>query len=126
MSMAEHLRTELCTDALHMAIQTRKPSAGLVHHSDRGCQYASAEYQQQLPLRGITCSMSRVGNCYDNAVRESFWGTLKTEHVYRRKFTTREAAKTSIFLWIEGWYNRRRRHSALGYVSPAAFEAGLN
>ena len=125
-SMHDHLRTELCTEALHRAIQTRQPSAGLLHHSDRGCQYASAEYQQSLGLLGVTCSMSRVGNCYDNAVMESFWGTLKTEHVYRRKFATREEAKTSIFLWIEGWYNRRRRHSALGYVSPEAFEAGLN
>ena len=125
-SMAEHLRTELCTEALHMAIQTRKPSPGWLHHSDRGCQYASEEYQKQLDLLGITCSMSRVGNCYDNAVIESFWGTLKTEHVYRQEFATREAAKTSIFLWIEGWYNRRRRHSAIGYQSPEAFEAGLN
>lgn len=125
-AMAEHLRTELCTDALHMAIQTRRPSPGLLHHSDRGGQYASAEYQQSLDLLGITCSMSRVGNCYDNAVMERFWGTLKTEYVYRQEFTTREEAKTAIFLWIEGWYNRRRRHSALGYKSPEAFEAGLN
>jgi transposase InsO family protein len=125
-SMQEHLRTELCTEALHMAIQTRKPSPGLLHHSDRGCQYASAEYQQSLDLLGITCSMSRVGNCYDNAVVESFWGTLKTEYVYHRQFATREEARTSIFLWIEGWYNRRRRHSALGYQSPEAFEASLN
>lgn len=125
-SMTEHLRTELCTDALHMAIQTRQPSPGLLHHSDRGVQYASVEYQQQLNLLGITCSMSRVGNCYDNAVMESFWGTLKTEHVYRQAFATREEARTSIFLWIESWYNRRRRHSALGYKSPEAFEAALN
>ena len=125
-SMHEHLRTELCTEALRMAIQTRKPSPGLLHHSDRGCQYASADYQKHLSMFDIACSMSRVGNCYDNAVMESFWGTLKTEHVYRQKFATREAAKTSIFLWIEGWYNRRRRHSAIGYQSPEAFEAGLN
>jgi putative transposase len=124
--MAEHLRTELCTEALHRAIQSRRPSPGLLHHSDRGVPYASADYQRQLNLLGIGCSMSRVGNCYDNAVMESFWGTLKTEHVYRRKFATREDAKTSIFLWIEGWYNRRRRHSALGYKSPEAFEAALN
>lgn len=125
-SMAEHLRTELCTDALHMAIQNRGPAPGLLHHSDRGVQYASEDYQRQLHLLGIACSMSRVGNCYDNAVMESFWGTLKTEHVYRQTFATREEAKTSIFLWIEGWYNRRRRHSALGYKSPEAFEAALN
>jgi putative transposase len=125
-SMAGHLRTELCLEALHMAIQSRRPSAGLLHHSDRGVQYASQDYQNQLQLLGIACSMSRVGNCYDNATMESFWGTLKTEQVYRQKFATREEAKTSIFLWIEGWYNRRRRHSALGYKSPEAFEAGLN
>lgn len=89
-------------------------------------QYASREYQKQLELMGIDCSMSRVGNCYDNAVMESFWGTLKTEQVYPENFATRDDARTSIFLWIEGWYNRRRRHSALGYKSPEAFEAGLN
>jgi transposase InsO family protein len=125
-SMHEHLRTELCTEALDMALQNRQPGAGLLHHSDRGVQYASSAYQRQLDLFGITCSMSRVGNCYDNAVMESFWGSLKTEHVYQRQFATREQARTSIFLWIEGWYNRRRRHSALGYQSPEAFEAGLN
>lgn len=125
-SMAEHLGTELCLEALHMAIQTRQPEAGLLHHSDRGVQYASSEYQKQLDLMGIDCSMSRVGNCYDNAVMESFWGSLKTEHVYQENFLTKEDAGTSIFVWIEGWYHRRRRHSALGYKSPEAFEAGLN
>jgi len=125
-SMAEHLRAELCTEALHMAIRTRKPGSGLLHHSDRGVQYACAEYQKLLGLFDIGCSMSRVGNCYDNAAMESFWGTLKTERVYQEKYLTREEARTSIFVWIEGWYNRRRRHSALGYKSPEAFEAGLN
>lgn len=125
-SMAEHLGAQLCLEALHMAIQTRKPEAGLLHHSDRGVQYASGQYQKQLDLFGIDCSMSRVGNCYDNAVMESFWGSLKTEHVNQENFQTKEDARTSIFLWIEGWYNRRRRHSALGYKSPEVFEAGLN
>jgi transposase InsO family protein len=125
-SMAEHLRAELCTEALHMAIQARKPEAGLLHHSDRGVQYACCEYQKLLGLFNIGCSMSRVGNCYDNAAMESFWGTLKTERVYQEKYVTREEARTSIFVWIEGWYNRRRRHSALGYKSPDVFEPGLN
>lgn len=125
-SMADHLRAQLCLDALNMAIQTRQPGPGLLHHSDRGVQYACDAYQKQLKRMGIECSMSRVGNCYDNATMESFWGTLKTEHVYRRKFTSRAEAKRSIFLWMEGWYNRRRRHSALGYQSPEQFEASLN
>jgi putative transposase len=125
-SMAEHLRAELCTEALHMAIQTRKPGSGLLHHSDRGVQYACEAYQKLLGLFNICCSMSRVGNCYDNAAMESLWGTLKTERVYQENYATREQARTSIFVWIEGWYNRRRRHSALGYKSPEAFEAGLN
>jgi transposase InsO family protein len=125
-AMADHLRAELCLEALNRAIQTRKPEPGLLHHSDRGVQYACREYQTQLQLLGIECSMSRVGNCYDNAAMESFWGSLKTEHVYRREFRSRAEAKSSIFLWIEGWYNRRRRHSALGYKSPEQFEASLN
>lgn len=124
--MADHLRTELCTDALTMAIRSRRPPAGLLHHSDRGVQYASRDYQKQLNRMGIICSMSRTGNCYDNAVMESFWGTLKSEHVYLKKFATKDQARTSIFLWIEGWYNRRRRHSAIGYKSPQQFEDGLN
>ena len=125
-AMADHLRAELCLDALNMAIRTRTPGPGLLHHSDRGVQYACDAYQKQLKLMNIVCSMSRVGNCHDNAAMESFWGTLKTEHVYRRTFANREQAKRSIFLWIEGWYNRRRRHSALGYRSPEQFEASLN
>jgi len=125
-AVADHLRADLCLDALNRAIQTRMPGPGLLHHSDRGVQYACEQYQKQLQLMKIECSMSRVGNCYDNAAMESFWGTLKTEHVYRRKFASRQEAKRSIFLWIEGWYNRRRRHSALGYQSPEAFEAALN
>lgn len=125
-AMADHLRAELCVDALDMAIQTRQPGPGLLHHSDRGVQYACQAYQKQLKMMGIECSMSRVGNCYDNAAMESFWGSLKTEHVYRREFVSREQAKSSIFLWIEGGYNRRRRHSALGYKSPEQFEASLN
>lgn len=125
-AMSEKIDTQLCSDALNMAIQTRRPGKGLLHHSDRGSQYASEMYQKQLGLMGIACSMSRTGNCWDNAMMESFWGSLKTEHVYRRKYKTRQEAKVSIFLWIEGWYNRRRRHSALGYMSPEAFEVSRN
>lgn len=126
-SMADHLRTELCTDALEMALRSRDPGAGLLHHSDRGVQYASADYQRLLQAHGgITVSMSRVGDCYDNAMMESFWGTFKTELVHHRHYATREQARQSIFRYIECWYNRRRRHSAIGYMSPEQFEASLN
>jgi transposase InsO family protein len=125
-SMADHLRTELCLDALNMAIQSRKPGDTLIHHSDRGVQYASVDYQLSLQSHGIRVSMSRVGDCYDNAAMESFWGTLKTELVHHRKYRTRDEARQSIFKYIECWYNRKRRHSALGYKSPEEFEAGLN
>jgi transposase InsO family protein len=125
-SMADHLGTELCLGALDMAMKSRKPGAGLIHHSDRGVQYASIDYQLLLQSRNICVSMSRVGDCYDNAAMESFWGTLKTELVYHRKYRTREEARQSIFKYIECWYNRKRRHSALGYKSPEQFETSLN
>jgi transposase InsO family protein len=127
-AMADHLRAELCTDALSMALARRNPGpgAGLVHHSDRGVQYACGAYRALLAAHGITCSMSRRGDCYDNAVAESFWGTLKCELVYLEHYATRARAAASIFEWIECWYNRKRRHSALGYKSPAEFEAELN
>jgi transposase InsO family protein len=125
-SMADHLRTELVSDALKMALARRNPGKGLLHHSDRGTQYACGAYQELLSEKGFTCSMSRTGNCYDNAVMESFWGTLKTELVYHEKYATREEARRSIFEYIEVFYNRVRRHSSLGYVSPEAFEAGVN
>ncbi len=117
-AMAEHLRTELCTEALSMALEARKPAAGLLHHSDRGVQYASGDYARLLQAHGVTVSMSRAGDCYDNAAMESFWGTLKTEWVYPRcPYGTREEARQSIFRYIECWYNRRRRHSAIGYMT---------
>jgi transposase InsO family protein len=127
-AMAEHLRTELCLEALGMALETRSPAEGLIHHSDRGVQYASADYAAVLAEHGITCSMSRSGDCYDNAAMESFWCTLKTECVYprQRAYATRAEARQAIFRYIECWYNRQRRHSAIGYVSPEAFEASLN
>jgi transposase InsO family protein len=125
-AMADHLRTELCLEALGMALESRRPAAGLVHHSDRGVQYASVAYQEKLAEQGIACSMSRRGDCWDNAAMESFWGTLKTEWVYHQQYATREEARQSIFRYIECWYNRKRRHSAIGYKSPEAFEASLN
>jgi putative transposase len=125
-SMADHLRAELCTDALAMALARRAPGQGLLHHSDRGVQYACREYQALLEDRKITCSMSRRGDCYDNAMMESFWGTLKTELVYHEMYPTRADARGSIFEFIEVFYNRRRRHSAIGYLSPDHFEASLN
>jgi len=124
--MADHLRTQLCTDALDMALQSRRPGHDLIHHSDRGVQYASVEYQRQLQSHGLCVSMSRVGDCYDNAMMESFWGTLKTELVHRRDYAKRDEARSSIFQYIACWYNRRRRHSAIGYMSPEQFEASLN
>jgi putative transposase len=124
-SMAEHMRAELVCDALNMALAARTPGADLLHHSDRGVQYACDEYQTLLGARGITVSMSGLGNCYDNAPKESFWGKLKTELVYLEDFATREQARAAIFDYIECFYNRIRLHSSLGYVSPERFEAGL-
>ena len=120
-AMAEHMETSLVRDALQMALNQRHPAAGLLHHSDRGRQYASAEYQAVLAAHGIECSMSRRGNCYDNAVHESFFGTLKSECADGR-FASRTAARQCVFEYIEVWYNRQRRHSTLGYLSPAEFE----
>lgn len=125
-SMADHLRSELCLDAIAMAARQRKPAAGLVHHSDRGVQYACGDYQAELAELKMVGSMSRRGDCYDNAVMESFFKTLKTELVYHRQFATRAEAMSSIFEYIEVFYNRKRRHSSLGYVSPEAYEAALN
>jgi len=125
-SMAEHLRADLVEDALSMALMRRRPGKGLLHHSDRGVQYACDRYQQRLKQEGLVCSMSRTGNCYDNAAMESFWSTLKTELVYHEKFATRETARQKIFEYVEVFYNRERRHSSIGYISPESFEAALN
>jgi transposase InsO family protein len=125
-SMSDDLKAHGVAEALQMAIARRKPGAGLLHHSDRGVQYACELYRQLLAEHDIECSMSRPGNCYDNAVAESFFGTFKTELVNRVRYRTREEARASIFEWIECWYNRRRRHSSLGYMSPEAFEAQIN
>jgi transposase InsO family protein len=125
-SMADHLRAELCQDALGMALTQRRPDAGLLHHSDRGVQYACGDYRQMLEDKGLECSMSGRGDCWDNAVMESFFKTLKTELVYHRKFATRAEAMGAIFEYIEVFYNRKRRHSSLGYVSPEEYEASIN
>lgn len=123
-SMAAHLRAELVADALAMATTTRSPSPGLIHHSDRGVQYCCGAYRAELEAWGMIPSMSRVGDCYDNAPTESFWATLKKELMSDRAFTTRAEARAAIFEYIEVFYNRQRIHSSLGYVSPEAFEAG--
>jgi transposase InsO family protein len=124
--MADHLRAELCLEALRMAIERRRPAAGLLHHSDRGVQYASCAYREFLERAGMVASMSRTGNCYDNALMESFFATLKGELVHHQHYATRQAARSAIFRYIEVFYNRRRRHSAIGYKSPEQFEASLN
>jgi putative transposase len=121
-SMATHLRTGIVVDALQMAIARRKPAPGLVHHSDRGVQYTSLSFSKRLEDEGLLPSMGRVGSAYDNALAESFVATLKTELLYRNTWPTRQAARTAIFEYIEGFYNTRRRHSALSYLSPAEFE----
>ncbi|HEV7216089.1 MAG TPA: IS3 family transposase [Chloroflexota bacterium] len=121
-SMADHLRTDLVLDALTMALQRRQPRAGLIHHSDHGCQYTAVAFGAQLQAAGLVASMGSVGDCFDNAVAESFFATLKVELLYREEWLTRAAAKSAIFRFIETWYNTRRRHSTLDYLSPAAFE----
>jgi putative transposase len=121
-AMGATLERSLVLWALSMAIQSRRPEAGLLCHSDRGSQYAGLDYQKALSEAGMVCSMSRRGNCWDNAPTESFFSSLKRECVYRHRFATRSEARTVVFAWIEGWYNRKRRHSALSYVSPDAFE----
>jgi transposase InsO family protein len=121
-AMADHLRAELALDALAMALRARRPRAGLVHHTDRGCQYTAAAYQATLAAHGVTVSMSRAGDCLDNAMAESFFATLKAEVADTRTWPSRAAARLAIFEWIEVWYNRHRRHSTLGYLTPVAHE----
>jgi transposase InsO family protein len=125
-AMEDTLATTLPLAALDMALTQRKPPAGLVHHSDRGVQYASAAYRSRLAQSGVIPSMSRRGNCYDNALMESFWSTLKRGLVHHQVFATRAAARAAIFEWIEVFYNRTRFHSALGFQSPVDFEQQLN
>jgi len=121
-SMRETLHTQIALDALNMAIARQRPAPGLIHHSDRGIQYAAEAYRQALAASGITPSMSRKGDCWDNAPMESFFHTLKTERVHHRIYATRAEARRDLFGYIEGFYNPRRLHSALGYISPAQAE----
>jgi putative transposase len=126
LAMGESLHTELVMQAMNQAIQRRRPKSGLQHHSDRGCQYTSELFQQLLDENGISCSMSGTGNCYDNAVAESFFHTLKTECTHLERYETREQAKKSIFEYVEVFYNNERCHSTLGYIPPAEFERHYN
>jgi len=121
-AMQPHMRTELALEALHMALGRCLPDVGLVHHSDRGVQYAATTYQAALDDNNIVCSMSRKGDCWDNAVSESFFGTLKTELINRHSWSTRREAKNAVVDYIESFYNPHRLHSSLGYVSPIEFE----
>ncbi len=122
-AVAEHMRASLCIEALKMALGRRRPPAELVHHSDRGSQYASEPYQALLEAAGAQCSMSRRGNCYDNAVAESFFATLKKELIHRYRWLERRDAARAIGEYIEIFYNNHRLHSSIGYTSPAEFEA---
>ena len=124
-AMRETLEVELALSALRMAREARRPAPGLIHHSDRGSQYASGDYRAELAAHGMMASMSGKGDCYDNAVAESFFATLEFELLMQNDWHTREDARRAIFRYIEIWYNRKRRHSTLGYVSPAAYEEQL-
>jgi putative transposase len=121
-SMAEHMESRLVVDALDMAVKRRLPAEGLLAHSDRGSQYASGHYQRLLSRHGIRCSMSEVAQCWDNAPAESFFATLKKELVHQERYATRDQARASIFEYVEVFYNSKRLHSSLGYVTPAEYE----
>ena len=124
-AMADHRRAELVTQALTMAICQRQPAAGLIMHTDRGSQYGADSYRQLLYRHGMQPSMGRKGNCWDNAVAESFFHTLKTEWIYTEDYDTHEAAQTAVFEYIEVFYNRQRCHSANGYLAPLVYEQAL-
>ena len=124
-SMANHMRAELVNHALSMALGQRRPAAGLIMHTDRGSQYGADSYRQLLTQHEIQASMSRKGNCWDNAVAESFFHTLKIELIYMEDFDTHEQAQTAVFEYIEVFYNRQRCHSANGYLAPLAYEQAL-
>src|SRR5260221_6824346 len=121
-SMAAHLRTELVVGALEMAVWNRRPGAGVIHHSEHGCHYPALLFGERCQAVGIRCSMGSVGDCYDNAMAESFFATLECELLARQPFPTHVAARTALFEYIEVFSNRQRRHSALGYLSPDAYE----
>jgi putative transposase len=122
-ALADHMRTELVSDALLMAFGSRRPPAGAVFHSDRGCQYTSHDFRNLAEEHGIVLSLSRKGECWDNAVAESFFATIKRELIDRQPWPTIAGLRRAVFDWVEGWYNTRRLHSSLGYLSPARYEA---
>jgi putative transposase len=121
-AMAEHMRKELVIEALEMAIQQRKPGAGVIHHSDHGSQYTALLFSERCEQAGIEISMGSIGDCFDNAVCEAFHASLKRELINRQPWPTRAEARSGVFEYIEGWYNPRRRHSTLGYLSPVQYE----
>ena len=125
-SLANHMRASLVKDALGMSFGRRKPNNNLLHHSDRGSQYASFDYQALLKSAGITVSMSRKGNCWDNSVMERFFGSLKSERTNGQKYITREQAKAGVIDYIEIFYNSHRLHSTLGYISPMQYEHAMD
>ena len=122
-AMAEHMRTELVEEALSNAFLSRRPPAGVIFHSDRGSQYTSRDFADLAKANGVELSIGRVGDCFDNAVAESFFATIKRELIETRPWPTRAGLKRAVFEWIEGWYNTKRLHSSLGYLSPAVYEA---
>jgi len=124
-AMRDTMEVELALGALRMAREARRPAAGLIHHSDRGSQYASTAYRTELAAHGMIASMSGTGDCYDNAVAESFFSTLEFELLMQSDWQTRDDARRAVFRYIETWYNPKRRHSTLGYLSPAAYEEQL-
>ncbi|MST31595.1 IS3 family transposase [Acidimicrobiaceae bacterium USS-CC1] len=125
-AIADHMRTELISEALLNAFHARRPAAGVIFHSDRGCQYTSRDYRQLAVDHGVTLSLGRKGTCWDNAVAESFFATIKRELIDRRSWPTVAGLRRAVFDWIEGWYNTRRLHSTLGYLSPADYEARIH
>jgi transposase InsO family protein len=125
-SLADHMRADLVGDALRMAFATRRPPRGVIFHSDRGCRYTSKDYRELADANGVRLSLGRKGECWDNAVAESFFATLKRELVDRRSWPTRAGLYHAIFSYIEGWYNTRRLHSSLGYMSLARYEATVH
>jgi transposase InsO family protein len=124
--MADHMRTELVEDALKMAFTNRRPEEGLIFHSDRGCQYTSWDFAEMARANGVVLSIGRKGECWDNAVAESFFATIKRELIDDRSWPTRAGLHRAVFDYIEGWFNTRRLHSALGYLSPNQYEARLH
>jgi transposase InsO family protein len=125
-ALADHMRTELISDALVMAFGSRRPPAGVIFHSDRGCQYTSRDFRQLARDHGVVLSLGRKADCWDNAVAESFFATIKRELIDRRPWPTIAGVHRAVFDWIESWYNTRRLHSSLGYLSPAQYEARVH